>query len=150
MMALALYKASGIWREILGLKSFALLKTLMRDQAVYFLACVHCAVPLVPNLFIVSSVILVSVIRIVDASVKQSTVLSDILNLVGSPALLSILGARLLFNTKEAGAKGLIEGTNCYSRSSASDIRFLGPSHASAACSPSRMTESEVIELGIP
>ena len=39
-MTLALYKAAVIWKENLGLSNIGLVKVLVQDQAVYFLACV--------------------------------------------------------------------------------------------------------------
>lgn len=75
---------------------------------------------------IISSVISVSVIQIIGNVFNGGTFLAAVLNSVGNPALLSLLGARLLFNMKEAGAKGLNQGTSCGSRSTVSAIGFAG------------------------
>lgn len=40
LMILALYKSFVIWREHSGIGTSILIKILVRDQAVYFLACV--------------------------------------------------------------------------------------------------------------
>lgn len=40
---MALYKAAAIWRENSGLNNFQLVRVLLRDQAIYFLACVYFA-----------------------------------------------------------------------------------------------------------
>ena len=71
------------------------------------------------------SVILVSVFQIViNFTVGPDTqFLAVILNSLGNPALLSILGARLLFNMKEAGEHGVNEGTDWGSHT-ASSIHF--------------------------
>ena len=72
-----------------------------------------------------------------------------VLALMGNPAFLSVLGARLLFNMKEAGTKGLNEGRSCGSKSTVSDIEFEPPPEA-AATTQSRdgPTEaSEIIEI---
>ena len=39
-MLLAVYKAAAIWKENSGLSNFKLVSVLVRDQAIYFLACV--------------------------------------------------------------------------------------------------------------
>ena len=60
------------------------------------------------------SVILVSVFQIVTNFMEGSNaLLAYVLAVLANPSLLSILGSRLLFNMKEAGAKGLNEGTSC-------------------------------------
>ena len=75
------------------------------------------------------SVILVSVFQIVGNFTDESnTLFTYILIVLANPPLLSILGARLLFNMKEAGAKGLNEGTSCGQKSTISDIEFAAPS----------------------
>ena len=42
-MVLALFKATTIWKENSGMSKLRLVKVLVRDQAVYFSMCVHCA-----------------------------------------------------------------------------------------------------------
>lgn len=44
-MLLALYKAATIWKETAGLTGARLMEVLVRDQAIYFLACVKTLVP---------------------------------------------------------------------------------------------------------
>ena len=74
------------------------------------------------------SVILVSVFGIVSNLTQKSvTLFGNILTVLDNPSLLSILGTRLLFNMKEAGAKGLNEGTSCGLKSTISDIEFAAP-----------------------
>ena len=69
--------------------------------------------------------IFVAGIQIISNVVGASTLLSStILFLVGNQSLLSIIGAHLLFNMKEAGEKGLNEGTSCGSKSTVSEIDF--------------------------
>ena len=79
------------------------------------------------------SVILISVFAIIVNFTEESNALfAYVLNMLGNPPLLSILGARLLFNMKEAGAKGLNEGTSCGSKSTISDIEFGAPLETAA------------------
>ena len=42
----------------------------------------------------------------------SSAFVTDVLNALGNPALLSILGSRMMFNLKEAAELGINEGTN--------------------------------------
>ena len=92
------------------------------------------------------SVILVSVFEIIANFTAESNALfAYILDALANPALLSILGARLLFNMKEAGAKGLNEGTSCSSKSTISDIEFGAPPEAATS-----QSHDEVMEAGIP
>ena len=91
-------------------------------------------------------VILVSVFAIVENFTLASNALfAYILDMLGNPALLSVLGARLLFNMKEAGDKGLNEGTSCGSKSTISDIDFGAPPEATAD-----QSQDEAMEAGIP
>ena len=93
------------------------------------------------------SVILVSVFEIVGGLTDKSNALfAYVLPVLGNPSLLSIFRARLLFNMKEAGAKGLNEGTSCGSKSTMSDIDFGAPSTEAAAS----QSHDEVMETGIP
>ena len=92
------------------------------------------------------SVILVSVFEIIINFTEGSNALfTYILNVLANPPLLSILGTRLLFNMKEAGVKGLNEGTSCDSKSTISDIDFGAPPEAAA-----RQSHDEAMEAGIP
>ena len=96
------------------------------------------------------SVILVSVFTTVANFLnksKSNTLFVYILAVLGDPPLLSTLGARLLFNMKEAGAKGLNEGTSCGSKSTISDIEFDAPPEAAASQSHDEATEGEIIEI---
>ena len=90
------------------------------------------------------SVILVSVFEIVGNFIFESNALfTYILIVLANPALVSILGARLLFNMKEAGAKGLNEGTSCGTKSTISNIEFGAPPGAAASQSHDEPTEAE-------
>ena len=40
LMLLALYKAAALWKAQPGMNTLRLIKVLVRDQVVYFLACV--------------------------------------------------------------------------------------------------------------
>lgn len=97
------------------------------------------------NIFlIVFSVILVSVLQIIDNIVDNNSALGFIFSAIGNPALLSLLGARLLFNMKEAGEKGLNQGMSCGSRSTVSGIDFVSPQ----AGTDSEQSRCEVEEGG--
>lgn len=58
----------------------------------------------------------------------MTLVVSTILNSLGSPTLLCILGSRIFFNLKEAAEHGVNVGTN-WSSYSHSAIRFEEPPH---------------------
>lgn len=113
-------------------KGIGLLEILIRDQAVYFLAY---GIPLmllkpsqtkIASLF---SVVFVSLIKIIVDLFHKSTLVSTILEVVGNPALLSIISARLLFNMREAAAKSLNQGMSCsFVQSNLSEIDFAEPS----------------------
>ena len=90
------------------------------------------------------SVILVSVFEIVgNFTTESNTLFTYTLEALANPSLLSILGSRLLFNMKEAGAKGLNEGTSCGSKSTISDIEFGAPPEAAAS-----QSHDEAMEVG--
>ena len=76
-----------------------------------------------------SRAICVAVFNIIDdatAASESSIVPAFILNALGSPTLLCILGSRISFNLKEAAEHGINVGTNQSSRPH-SDIRFGEP-----------------------
>ena len=148
-MLLALHKAAAIWKENSGLSNLRLVKILVRDQAVYFLAWAHCsqAPPLSwTNLFL--RVIFVSILKIVtNFVVDVNLVVASILDFAGNPAFLSILGAHLLFNMKEAGERGLNQGTSCGSELTVSDIDFTATLPATTSEPQDEVAESRMIEL---
>ena len=77
----------------------------------------------------------------------QNFVLFVILSLTGSTVFLSILGAHLLFNMKEAlGERGLNQGTSYNSKSTVSGIDFAISPQASVSGSQEEMVEPETIE----
>lgn len=41
LMSMALYKATALWKAQTGMNTIRLVKVLVRDQVVYFLACVQ-------------------------------------------------------------------------------------------------------------
>ena len=69
--------------------------------------------------------------NIVKFRIRVSSIfVSDILNVLGNPALLTILGSRMLFNLKEVGERGQNEGTSYRTSTSAmSDIEFTDPAN---------------------
>ena len=91
--------------------------------------------------------ILVSVLRVISIFVVESLVVSAILSFAGNSAFLSILGAHLLFNMKEAGAKGLNQGTSCGSKSTVSGIDFAEPAQSAVGHSQEEAEEVEAIEM---
>ncbi|KAH8109173.1 hypothetical protein DFH11DRAFT_1861690 [Phellopilus nigrolimitatus] len=107
LMVLALYKAAEHWRETAGFSQFTLVKVLIQDQAIYFIM-----------------VIFVSIMEIVSNQLYISNaLLSDILNCVGSPSLMCVLGSHLLVHLKEAGERGANGGTS-YRMRTMSNIEF--------------------------
>ena len=75
-------------------------------------------------------------------------VLQMALNLAGNSAFLSVHGTRLLFNMKEAGDKGLNQGTSCCSKSTMTDMLFEVPLVTSGH-SYDKEAVAEIIELEI-
>ena len=69
-----------------------------------------------------------------------------ILNVVSNPPVLSVLGAHLLFNMKEAGEKGLNQGTNCGSKSIVTEMDFAAPPPVASSESQGEMMVHEIIE----
>ena len=94
------------------------------------------------------SVILVSVFEIiVNFTFESNALFAYILTVLGNPSLLSILGARLLFNMKEAGFKGLNQGMSCGSKSTVSEIDFAEAPQVTMILSKENATETETIEM---
>lgn len=85
--------------------------------------------------------------NITNDFVGTDLVLSGLYAAVGNLASLSILGAHLLFNMKEAGAKGLNQGTSCSSRATMSNIDFATPPPAATSQSTYDMVDTEIAEV---
>ncbi|KAL5530955.1 hypothetical protein ACEPAG_3831 [Sanghuangporus baumii] len=96
LMILALYKSASFWSMSQGFKGFNLVKVLVVDQAIYFMIAIFCNVAMI----------------ISDTTTDPHVVSKVILGILGSPSLLVVLGARLLVHLKEAGEKGVNEGTS--------------------------------------
>ena len=150
LMSLALYKATTLWKAQPGMNTTRLIKVLVRDQVIYFLAYVFlpkkCSAGSVNPVML--SVILISALEIMEKfNAGSSALFAHILVVLTNPPLLSVLGARLLFNMKEAGAKGLNEGTSCGSKSTISDIEFGAPPEAVASQSQDDAMEARTLEI---
>ena len=80
-----------------------------------------------------------------DAVAVDIVFLTNILQLAGNPSFLSILGSRMLFNLKDAGKRGVNEGTN-YRSKTVSDIQFEEPvaSEGTPSVSLSDLGEAKV------
>ncbi|KAH8109708.1 hypothetical protein DFH11DRAFT_900530 [Phellopilus nigrolimitatus] len=107
LMVLALYKAAEHWRETAGFNQYTLVKVLIQDQAIYFIMVIFCSVMeimaiqlAIPNVF-----------------------LADLLNVLGRPSFLCVLGSHLLVHLKEAGERGANEGTS-YRMKTMSNMEF--------------------------
>jgi len=105
-------------------------KILIRDQAMYFLAAIF-----------------VCFANIVSDVIDLSSLLSTVLGIAGNPAFLSILGARLLFNMKVAGEKGLNQGTSCPTRSTGGEIDFAAPPAGAVESSLGEVAEDGEAEI---
>ena len=68
------------------------------------------------NSLFFKSVIFVILLRILSDTVGVGGALNIIFGALGDASILSILSARLLINMKEAGEKGLYQGTSCGSQ----------------------------------
>ena len=91
--------------------------------------------------------ILISVLKIISILVEVNLVVSTIFDIAGNTSFLSILGAHLLFNMKEAGEKGLNQGTGCGSKSTVSSIGFAERLPAIASKSQGEIAAPEMIEF---
>lgn len=71
------------------------------------------------------------------------------LGTLGNPAILSSVGARLLINMKEAGAKGLSEGmgSSAGSRATVSGLDFAAPPRAQASGFSCGNDEIETVDV---
>lgn len=125
-MILALYKAALLWKESSGLGGLDLVKILVRDQLMYFAAYVLSPFNDYTSLDLSETrVIYVSVMQIIGDT-SLNTIAANILVAIGHPGFLSILGSRLLIHMKEAGEKGVNEGTS-YRFVSEMDMDFAVP-----------------------
>ncbi|KAH8109860.1 hypothetical protein DFH11DRAFT_1809975 [Phellopilus nigrolimitatus] len=116
LMVLALYKAAEHWRETAGFSRFSLVKVLIQDQAIYFL------IGLGANYS--DRVICCCVVEIMAIQLYiPNVLLSNILNILGHPSLLCVLGSHLLVHLKEAGERGANGGTS-YRMKTISSIGF--------------------------
>lgn len=93
--------------------------------------------------------ILVSSLKIVLVVVQVTTLLDYIFTVIGNPSLLSVLGARILINMKEAGEKGLNQGTGCRPKSTLSGIDCAVPTDSSIESSLSPMAREHIINNGV-
>lgn len=94
------------------------------------------------------SVVLVSFLKIVANAVDVNSDAGSILVALGSLSALSLMGSRLLFNMKEAGEKGLNQGTGCNTNSTASSIDFATPFEGTIAEAPEG-EETEITEVHV-
>lgn len=81
---------------------------------------------------------------IINSLVSVSTLVIVLQSSLGSPAILSSVGARLLLNMKEAGAKGWREGmgSSAGSKAAISGMDFAAP-HAQTSVVPCVSGEEE-------
>ena len=94
------------------------------------------------------SVILVCVFDIVkDLKADSDALIIHTLGVLNNPALLSVLGTRLLLNMKEAGAKALNEGTSCGAGSTISNIEFSTSPEVAASRSLDETREVGITEI---
>ncbi|EJC99668.1 uncharacterized protein FOMMEDRAFT_160095 [Fomitiporia mediterranea MF3/22] len=106
LMILAVYKAAEFWKMSAGLTGFSLVKVLIQDQLIYYALVISCCV-----------------FDILQFSDFAESWTADLFAALGSPIFLCILGSRLLFNLKEAGERGLNEGTS-YRPKDVSEMEF--------------------------
>lgn len=113
-MILAVYKSSQILKDNPGMTTIELIRIIIRDQLTYFSVWVTrhkypCS--LIITYEPIFRLIFVSVAAILNYFFTPPTIPGLIITeSIGNPSILSSVGARLLLNMKEAGAKGLNEG----------------------------------------
>ena len=79
--------------------------------------------------------------------INLSATLTLIFTVGTNPALMSIMGARILFNMKELGERGLNQGTICEMRSITSEINFALPEITIAGDSTECAEESRDVNV---
>lgn len=140
-----------MWKDQPGMTTSRLIKVLVRDQIVYFLACVclfeQYETVSVDRFILLISVILVCMFDIVQNLTNGSETFNSALSVLANPALLSILGSRLLFNIKEAAARGLNGGMGWGGKMTISDIEFGMPSETAASQPRDEATKAEITEI---
>lgn len=113
-MILAVYKSSQILKDNSGMTTIELIRIIIRDQLTYFSVWVtrHKYLrSLIITYEPIFRLIFVSVAAILNYFFTPPTIPGLIITeSIGNPSILSSVGARLLLNMKEAGAKGLNEG----------------------------------------
>lgn len=82
-----------------------------------------------------------------SAFIDSGAVLANVLSVIGNTSLLPLLGARLLFNMKEAGAKGLNQGMSCGLMSTVSGIDFAFPQDGTELSQEEVRVKSEVVTI---
>lgn len=91
---------------------------------------------------LIHRVLYVSLVSILVNSLNHSTVLSTTFSALGNLVWMSIIGARLLINMKEAGEKGLGYGTSCVSKPTITTVEFAAPSSSVESSSEESVGET--------
>lgn len=128
LLALALYEAAEFWK-LNGLHGSRLVFVLIKDQAFYFILWVVTVTGDWNSHLILSRAISCSVFNILDDKFAESLLSANVLESLGNPTLLCILGSRMFFNLKEAAEHGVNVGTNwsSYSHSAVESMHFEEP-----------------------
>lgn len=95
-------------------------------------------------------VIVVCLVNVVPAPHRSWTWPNVILNIVAMPVILSMTGAHILLNMREAAEKGLNQGTSCPEKLTISYISFAEVPDGSvraAVGSGSERSEIEVVNV---
>ena len=117
-MALAVYKATIIWKEEEKIKGLNLVKVLTQDQVLYFIVYEACFVRHLAVLIKHEPrVIFCAVASVMAYTVDLSQDLRNLFNTLGNPSLLCVLGSHLLIHLREAAEEGRNEGTSYRSKS---------------------------------
>ena len=91
---------------------------------------------------------MISLGRILNNIIPSTIPVFVLGNLIGNPAILSSVGARLLINMKEAGAKGLNEGMgSSMPRASISRIYFVASPDQSSGTFRAHNDEERIEEI---
>ncbi|OCB83941.1 hypothetical protein A7U60_g9150 [Sanghuangporus baumii] len=107
LLSLVIFKVIQFYRISSGFRGFHLVRVLALDQIMYSSLVIFCFV-----------------LKIMTLSIETINPLaSNLLNALGSPTLLCILGGQLLINLKEAGSRDVNGGTD-YTPRSLSNIDF--------------------------
>lgn len=134
LLSLALYKTIEHWIS-LGLKGSSLVNLIIKDQIIYYIMIVFCSA--------------------INIAASKNNYLGSysleegaILNLLGNPGFLCLVGRRMSLNLKEAGDAEVNEGTGFPSinipTNSLSGLHFAAPASSSPGVRSTKLSRAQL------